>query len=290
MNNKDQHWVPQSYLKAWIDPTTPPKQAGYVWLFSKDGNIQKNKAPKNIFNEPDFYTKTADDGSRDLSLEKKLSQIESVFTSLRRNKLDSMQDLTLEDISKIIVFVSIMLHRTKLRRDNEDRQWKHILKIMDDMAETIKKNPKNAFRPLQPSNPDNSMSHDTVRKIANEPIQSILMTAARVTGEILSRMNMHIICAPENSHFITSDHPCVVFDPVLNGKLTALGSPSIEVTFPISPKQMVIFFWGDRTEPPEYAYTQANENVVDEFNRRTRFFCDEYFIANNKTKKDFWFE
>ena len=159
---------------------------------------------------------------------------------------------------------------------------------MDDLAEHIKKNPKRALAVLPPSKTEHSMTHEEVRKARVNNSEHII-AAARATGKILALMNMHIICAPENSFFITSDHPCIVFDPIHN-KHIALGSPSVEVTLPISPKQAIIFLWADRTHQPEYSYTQATENVVDEFNRRTRFCCDEYFIANNKSKKDYWFE
>ena len=35
MEHKDQHFIPQGYLKAWCDPTTPEGQEPYVWRFTK---------------------------------------------------------------------------------------------------------------------------------------------------------------------------------------------------------------------------------------------------------------
>lgn len=279
MENKNQHWIPASYLKAWVDHTLPTGRKGQVWVHAKDGRSCETKSPKSVFNEPDFYTKEGQNGSRDLTLENSLCTIENDFITLRRKKLDSLKDLIFEDIINIVIFISIMLHRTKLRRDHEKRQWGHALKIMDDMAERIKKNPSQSFIPPQSFNSGSSMSHEDVKKVASEPIQSVLLTASRATVDILIKMNMHVVCAPENSSFITSDHPCVIFDPLYSSKHIALGCPSIEITFPLSPKKMVIFFWGDRSKEPEYAYMKAEADVVDEFNRRTRFFCDEYFVA-----------
>lgn len=290
MNYKDQHWVPKSYLEAWIDPNTPSNYTGYVWRFSKDGSIREGRAPKNIFKESNFYTKTASDGSRDLSIEHTLSTVESKFTSTQKHKLSSNQKLTPEDISNIIAFVSVMSHRTKLPRDTEVDRWNYVLKVRDNMAECIKNPLHPPLSPLQLISRQCSMSHEVVKKIAKEPIASILITASRVRAEILTKMNMHIICAPENLDFITSDHPCVDFDPFYSSKHIALSCQSIEITLPISPKQMVIFFWGTRNQSPEYEYVLAKEKDVNEFNRRTRFFCDEHFIANDKIKNDFWFE
>lgn len=289
MDNKNQHWVPRSYLNAWVDSSKPKGHEDYVWVFSKIGDTQKNKSPKNIFFESEFYTRKADDGSRDLTLEKKLSNIEGAFIKTRR-KVELNQVLTSEDKGAIIVFISVMLHRTKLRRDNEKKQWEHVLAVMDDMAECIKKNPQKSYiLSSNLSSHGDSMSHSDVKKIASEPIQSVLLPASRATADILKMMNMHVLCAPEGSNFITSDHPCVLFDPFNRDAPIALGNPNIEFTFPLSPKQMVIFFWGNRGEPPEYRYAQVEEDVVDDCNRRTRFFCCEYFIANDKVKKDSWF-
>jgi hypothetical protein len=119
MNNKNQHWITCSYLEGWIDPNTPPGQDGYVWMFSKNGDTSKRKAPKNIFSETDFYTQRTSDGSRDLTLEGELSTIESNFITTRRHKLDSIQNLNSEDILSIIKFASTMMYRTKIRREKE---------------------------------------------------------------------------------------------------------------------------------------------------------------------------
>src|SRR3990167_196688 len=288
MENSGQHWITKSYLEAWTDPNTPPNHENYLWLIDRDGATQKNKAPKKVFKQSDFYTMISDNGSRDLSLEKKLSEIESGFISLRRHKLDSMQDLTLEDRSKIIIFVSTMLHRTKSRRDCEQARWGYALELMDDLAERIRENPSYTPLPrLDSADPNTRISNEDIRKTAKEPIQSILIPAAHVTAEILAKMDMHIVCAPEGFSFITSDNPGVIFDPLLSGEYHALGCPSIEVTLPISPKQLIIFFLGDRSRSPEYAYTKVDGDCVCEFNRRTRHFCDEYFVSNDKSKWDF---
>ena len=67
--HKKQHFVPQCYLKAWCDPTTPVDQDPYVWRFRKDGSDPRRKAPENIFHETDLYTIHRPGGGRDLVLE-----------------------------------------------------------------------------------------------------------------------------------------------------------------------------------------------------------------------------
>ena len=52
MKHGKQHFVPQSYLRAWCDPETPDGQEPYVWRFAKDGTDARRKAPENIFHRP----------------------------------------------------------------------------------------------------------------------------------------------------------------------------------------------------------------------------------------------
>lgn len=85
--HKKQHFIPEGYLKEWCDPDCPPMHEPYVWRFQKDSKEGQRKAPKNIFRETDMYTIKSVNGDRDLTLERGLSQLESVYCSLRDNKL-----------------------------------------------------------------------------------------------------------------------------------------------------------------------------------------------------------
>ena len=279
MEKSGQHWVTKSYLDAWIDPLTPTTYSGYLWQFEKHSCQSKKKAPHNIFKEANFYTRFTKDGTRDLSLENNLSALETKFLKIRKLKLNNRMPLSLEEVSTVIIFVASMLHRTKLRRDNEKALWSHMLAVADDAAQYLQSTPSKYIKPKKPVlNNEPSMSHDEVREFAQQPMPNMLPTATAITSDILTKMSAHILCAPNSASFITSDHPCVVFDTNPNTRLLALGSPSIEIIFPISPRLMVIFFW--MTPIERFKYMEVDEAMVDEFNRRIRYFCDEYFISN----------
>ena len=55
---KNQHIIPQCYLKQFVDSKTPSDQEPYVWIFDKENKKGKKKAPKNILSKSDFYTLT----------------------------------------------------------------------------------------------------------------------------------------------------------------------------------------------------------------------------------------
>jgi hypothetical protein len=65
----------------------------------------------------------------------------------------------------------------------------------------------------------------------------------------------------------------------------ALIYPSIEITLPISPRQMVVL---NRRGLNGYS-TVSWQRGLDDLNRRIRFCAHEYFIANSGAKKDIWF-
>lgn len=103
---------------------------------------------------------------------------------------------------------------------------------------------------------------------------------------------MAIIGTTVEPGFITSDSPCVWFDPEANKRppfyqTVGLGYKTVEVTLPISPKQAILLSWNEKNK----GYMELNyEKNIDELNRITRFHCDEHFIVNKNIKKGIWFD
>jgi len=60
---------------------------------------------------------------------------------------------------------------------------------------------------------------------------------------------------------------------------------SIEITLPVSPQQLVLL-----NRKGLRGYRDVPERIVDEYNRRTRFHCTEYFVSNSNVTKSIWFD
>ena len=133
--NKDQHWVPSSYLAAWIDPGCPPDYEGYVHIFDRDGGNARKKAPKNILSMPDLYT-IFEDGNRNLRIEDAFSKFEQEFVRVRR-KLHAGAELDAVDAGILYVFVGAMLARPPHRIEHFTKQYAAILQ----KAKSMKINP-----------------------------------------------------------------------------------------------------------------------------------------------------
>jgi len=300
MDHKKQHWIPRSYLSAWCDPDAPENHEPYVWMFAKDGKTSKHKAPKNIFLENEMYTIHRVDGERDLQLEYGLQGLEDSFARLSRDKLINRIELSPEETAHMLLFIAAMTARTASQRDHMQDQWGEALKMMDSLSEQVSgmtEEEKRKFAAMQPlssssSSSGKSLSHEQVRKLAKKPLQQTMFPMIISQSTIFSQMHMAIIGTIVEPGFITSDSPCVWFDPEAYKRppfyqTVGLVYETVEVTLPISPKQCILLSWNEKYK----GYIEINhEQIIDELNRRTRFQCNEYFIVNKNIKKDIWFD
>ncbi len=252
-----QHWVPESYLKAWCDPASLglDRQEPYVWLFSKDGTEVCRKSPKNIFRESNMYTFEGEDGLPNQAIEKGLSKLEDQFERLRRDKIMRCEPLTDEDKGTLFVFVASAHFRTPMIRDHLKEQLGAAVEMGDRIEahiESLSPEEKAAIEDF--SIPANGpvFSGEDLRRMAGHPLQ-MLPIAANCEAELLWGMTATIFCTSDDSSFITSDAPVTWFDPELYKRPAfyrspGLGSETIEVTMPIAPNRLLLLTHGSATE------------------------------------------
>lgn len=272
------------------------KQTPYVWRFSKDCSQVSKKAPQKIFYETDMYTIFTPEGDRDLHLEYNLSRVEGEFAKVRTRKLGRKRKITSQEHLVLCMFVAAMFARTKAYAKHQSSQWQKAL----DMAEKIqaildKATPEERKRMSAAlssphSGDENSLSIEEVREIVEKPIQSMLSANVVQIAPLLYERPYLILEAPIGNSFITSDNPCVWFDPAdyQNPRPFGAGgliSPTLEITLPLSPKQM-LFFGGALITSG--VYIPIDNEMVDSLNKRTRLFSDEFFISNNPKVKPSW--
>lgn len=297
MPHKKQHFVPATYLRAWCDATSPSNYKPYVWVFPKNGGEAKSRTPEKIFWETDFYTIKKINGERDLILEHGLAQLESQFSALRDRKLSKRKSLTLQDKSILCTFTAAMYARTKARRDHLKGQWQEVLDLGNRMAEWVKTASPEQVEQLSsalhaPESKESSLSMDDVEYIVENTIQSSLGTEIEVMAPALFDMRFVILDTLGTPTFITSDNPCVWFDPELHKKPNQFGaggliSPSLEISLPLSPTQC-IFFGRNLFLSNLYLPIQVANPLTDTLNSRTWAYANEFFVSNQNTVKFSW--
>jgi uncharacterized protein DUF4238 len=289
--HKSQHFVPQCYTRAWLDPDAPNKQE-YMWKFEKNGREGTRAAPKNTFEETDFYT-IDEGGERNLALEKALGKLESRFVGARK-RISNHEKLTSSEYAYFIGFIAAMSSRTKSFRDFQREQWGGVQELMESMQAQWEQSDENERKALlrassTPRSGTPMGTLDDVRDVVKNPMKHMLVPATKVNGEFLTKINLTVFETDDRLGFITSDDPVVMYDPTAYRRppiyrSPGFGRPEVELTMPLSPQQLALFTW---YVPNGFIAVDA-ENLAA-LNRRTRAYADQYFIVcRNETRND-WF-
>jgi hypothetical protein len=276
MKYKNQHFVTEGYIKAWLDPSTP--QGAYVWVFSKKHKSIFKKSPSSLFSESDFYTLYDNEGNRVLELEHKLKEIEDKFFVLRDNKLKHHKPLAPDDRLIIATFVSSMFARTKFQKDIQTEVWEELLDFVDNAPEDI----ANAIK--------ESVGYKGIKALHDQPMPLHIFNFVNISVPFLYRMNTCIYEINDIPGFITSDNPCLWMDPALiypsePKTWFGLGSRKLNIILPISPNQCISLMAGDfdgyKEIDPKYAKI-IEELIISH--------AQEKIVVNKKIIKEDWIE
>ena len=267
---KNQHIIPQCYLKQFVDPNTPSGHEPYVWIFERDTKKGKKKAPKNILAETDFYTLQGGD----YSIEKTLAQIESEYSVIFEKKIKNRLPLTPYEHAIFCAFVAAMLQRTV-------KQKEHIEHFMDQMIGWAKQ-----LETVHGSEPKSSKEWEEAKKDAHKV--SVIEMVPEI-AKILTGMNLAFLCSKNKRvSFITSDSPAYLFNSQMQFQRMfppAFGQKHVEVRMPLSPEISVCFSWVNNVR----GYLEATEDMVHNDNRMLFGHSHQYFIANSENLRRRWF-
>lgn len=293
---KHQHWVAASYLRAWCDHAAGARHP-FVWRVSKDGATFRPKSPENTFTENELYTGTNPDGSRNLALEDLYGRLEDAFARVRREKIMKGLPLTPSEGADIYTFMAAQMVRTTSFRDHWAKQLDPVVKAGERLEAQMKADQseeRKAAIPMSTPRTGATMSLDQVRKLRDKPLLTVAPMTLTPLLEIFGRMKLTIFCVEDDVGFITSDSPCVQFDPegykIRSIFRPGLGSRTVEVSLPIAPTRLAVLSrhqgLSEYVTVPEAGAGQ----ILDEFNRRTRFYCHQEFIVRRRVTRPAWFD
>lgn len=238
-----------------------------------------------------MYTIVDKNGNRILEIEHGLSGLEGKFALIRDNKLASQQKLSLEERYYILIFVAAMHVAIKVHLSSE---WGKVVELGNMVKQSYENGTPEQRKALESvgslNNDGPSFTLDEVGKFQQEPMQTIMIPRINAEFNLYTKMHLSILNTDDEVGFITSDNPCVWFDPEAYKRppfyrSVGLGYKSVEVTLPISPKQAILI-----SHTPLPLYLNVDMLNVDSINRKTRFHADKYYVVNRNYKKDFWFK
>lgn len=129
MEFKNQHFVPESYIRAWRDPKS--LQGAYVWVSPKGGGPLSLASPRRLFAREDFYTVIDSKGERILELEERLHQAEDPFIKLRDRRLGTKTRLRPKDRLTIAEFAATLYARIEFQKREQTELWEDALRDFD---------------------------------------------------------------------------------------------------------------------------------------------------------------
>ena len=284
--NTDQHTVPRAYMRAWCDPST--SNGAFLWVFPKKGGEGVRQSPKSTLTGEDFYTLPGSGGERDLSVEHALRDVEQAFVGVRDGAIASRRPLDDREMAKVCEFVAAMTTRTKSFTQHHNQQWSAALDMMRRLEQTPAAG--KARRAGVSSGTGVSMGIDQVQAMASLTAPINVATMVPMFASLLSAMRVTILETTSEPGFITSDAPCVWFDPETQFlpppyNITVPTSPTIEAHMPVSPRQILVFT--RRAHAP--AYLAIDDVSVTEVNRMTRGYCHQSFIVSRNVTRPEWF-
>jgi hypothetical protein len=287
-----QHYIPASYLKAWCDTSTNLGQKPHIWIISKKDNQNKqHKSPYRFFFEDDIYTVSTEDGERDTQIENFLSKVENEFVNIRDNKLNKHLEITDNERINLCIFVAAMYSRTIAFREKLSKQWNVILGKLEEIQKVYDNSSpeKQLDISMELSSPlkddGEYMAIEDIQNVVNYPLQSLLPTYVQEISSLLYKIPLIILETTESHYFISSDNPCVKVDPsdYQDPKpfgSGGFGSPTIEITMPLSPKQTI--FFGNNFNISSLYHPIHDYETIHRINLRTKNNSLKFYISNNR--------
>lgn len=269
-----QHVIPSCYLKDWCDPNTPTGESPYIWRISRDGATKRRRSPEKSFRSNNRYTIKLPNGDRDLTVENTLGGLENKFVSIR-TRIRRQETLTTRDRANLCLFTAAMQARTLRAGDH----WRGSQQKHHDVVVSMEQ--QHNLEPIASSK---------LAQIVETAPQDMVMLSLEMQAPLYFGMHMSVFITDDPIGFITSDTPCVWFNPKAHTmppmyRTSGLIQRDIEVSLPLTPHHLLFI---SHKEFP--FYVKIRSAIVDEMNRLRRAYCTEEFVSWKGETRPSWFE
>lgn len=213
MNKKNQHYVPQGYLRGFsIDG-----QSGLVWEFDKKRgqfSSRKKSIRKICYKESYYYQEEADGSMNYNKLEDRFSIVENLAIKLIRviekNKEINLSDY---DVGTLIYFVSLSLARTPAFRSGVEDWHKKFVEMSANRWHEL-----GMFQMKMPDEIKQALQNKKFSEVIGveiKPWVSLrpMLAFANTLAKSMLKKDLYFCFTDTKSHFVTSCNP-VSFDDI----------------------------------------------------------------------------
>lgn len=279
------HYVPQFYLRGFVDPDTPSGHEPYLWLHEPGSGWEK-RAPKNAAERTGYYAFPDSEGNQSEEAERMLSRVEDTAAQILRNLL-AERSLSVQARAEFALFIALMQARIP-------GQVEH---IAEAMAETMRRviallGDVGARDPAELKSYLERVAREIGEpRLAEMPVEAFDPSKYTISVQRYAAVGMALSVVADLSHFIaamgwtlfisrsagpfiTSDYPVGVVDPVAQSPRSGLGLRPVEVSFPLSSGMALVAGW---RHPWSMHWRLADEAVVEQINLRTALRARQLF-------------
>ncbi|HHT9133944.1 MAG TPA: DUF4238 domain-containing protein [Candidatus Avalokitesvara rifleensis] len=272
MAKKRHHYIPQFYLKGFVDPNNEP----YIWVYDIDsGKIMQTKA-ENIAYEKHYFSFIDKEGEKDSeTIENQIAIIETEASKvinkiLKYNTLNQMGKYT------FAVFVALMMVRAPYFRRRAELLMKEMIKVYFKFWASNKAGFEASIRQFEKETGDRigERVEEARQYFLNEGYKVKLHPQFGLRSTLIHLKELctiffgirwEFIKASKEYRFLTGDNPLLYCDPTSRKGLgVGLMNNNIEVSIPLSKDLLALGTWKGLE-----GYRDATNYEIKELNRRT---------------------
>jgi hypothetical protein len=287
---KSHHYSPVLHLRNFVGNTP----AGHVWTYDKQSGKSRSSIPEETGFETHFYSVEKADGMKDTTIEKFLADVESkaapVYRGLLEGKLPKGQSKA--DFAN---FLAAMFARTPSLRRMFGEMQSRALQIHNYAYGRSDRAFESFVRRSGEGRP--TLDENGLEKLRNallDPSQFEIEVSRQSTLRCLGVMDRltplffemgWTLAHPVHGYFITSDNALTrAVDPKSVSPFYGDGgfvNKTVEVTFPLSPKVMLLMTWAEKPRPQ----LEAPREATDGWNRARASQAERFLYGHIDDKR-----
>jgi hypothetical protein len=285
---KDQHILPQMYLRHFVDPDTPPGMEPYVWRYGLAEHRWKRRAPVNVAVKRYYNAFRNKNGQLVNTLEPALSPIEERGATLIR-KLASRTPLTEREAQDFSLFIAQLTFRTPQSRA-ATTSWldRRCEEFVAGQIQHWRENPEE-FEALVRRYRDKSGKsvEITIEDVERSALKLIpgagtllaysMMPMLGLSARLLT-MTWHIFFTQIEHWLIICDHPCELGwpDDITEGTFRGFLTKDVEFHVPLMPNML----FAALDHGPDLAFDGfLPSEMVVQLNRRMAGRAKEFIVS-----------